>query len=338
MTSRSLSTPSRALRRWSAASLAVVTAVGMVILAGFAGTPVAAAGQPSVGLGKASPFAVLAGTTVTNTGPTKISGSVGLHPGSAVTGFPPGTVKNGSIHTADAVALQAKNALTTAYHDAAGRTPATTVSGNLGGRNLSPGVYKSASALRLTGTVTLNAHNDPNAVFIFQAGSTLITASSSTVRLVGGAQSCHVFWQVGSSATLRTNTTFVGTLMALTSASLQTGATVSGRVLARNGGVTLDDNTITRPASCVTAAASSSSTASPSASGGSSGTPSSAGPVIPQGPPETGVAGASHPGGGVLMVFGGLALFGSVIAMGQATRRRRRVPIDGGPSRRPRRG
>jgi hypothetical protein len=108
-------------------------------------------------------------------------------------------------------------------------------------------VYKATSGLGLTGTVTLNAHNNPNAVFIFQAGSTLITASSSTVKLIGGAQACNVFWQVGSSATLGTNTTFVGSILALTSASVQTGATVDGRVLARNGQVSLDDNTITAP-------------------------------------------------------------------------------------------
>ena len=148
--------------------------------------------------------------------------------------------------------MLAQSDLTTAYNSAAGRTPATTVSGDLGGRTLTPGVYKSASSMGLTGTVRLDAANDPAAVFIFQAGSTLITASNSTVQLIRGAQPCNVFWQVGSSATLGTNTTFVGTVMALTSATLVTGANVSGRILARNGSVTLDSNTVTRPTSCIT--------------------------------------------------------------------------------------
>jgi Ice-binding-like len=343
VTSHSLGQPSLALRRGSAALLALVTAVAAVILSGFAATPVAAAGQPQVGLGKAAPYAVLAGTTVTNTGPTKISGDLGLSPGSAVTGFPPGLVKNGSVHAATPGAKQAKEALTSAYLDAKGRTPATPVAHDLTGRNLAPGVYAAASFLRLTGTVTLNAHNDPNAVFIFQAGSTLITASRSAVRLVGGAQSCHVFWQVGSSATLGTRSTFVGTILALTSASLQTGATVKGRVLARNGAVTLDNNVITRPGPCATVRATSSPTASASrsSSGGSGGSGSSAspgssggssGPVIPTGPPETGVAVPSRPGGTVLMLIGALALFGAVVVTSQGTRRRRGLS-GRGPSR-----
>jgi hypothetical protein len=234
-------------RGFAAAVLAVGTALAMVILLGFAGTSAALSSQPPVGLGTAKSFAVLAGTTVTNTGPSHISGDLGVSPGSAVTGFPPGQV-NGTQHVADAVALQAQSDLTTAYNDAAGRTPATVVSADLGGQTLAPGVYKATSTMGLTGTVILDAQGDSNAVFIFQAGSSLITASSSTVRLIHGAQPCNVFWQVGSSATLGTNTTFVGSILALTSASVQTGTTVAGRVLARNGQVSLDTNTITRPA------------------------------------------------------------------------------------------
>ncbi|WP_406271473.1 ice-binding family protein [Nocardia sp. NBC_00881] len=215
---------------------------GLVVLGG-----VASAAQPPVGLGTATPFAVLAGTTVTNTGPSIISGDLGVSPGSAVTGFPPGTVINGTQHVADAVALQAQNDLTTAYNDAAGRTPAIGVPADLGGLTLVAGVYNTAGPMGLTGTVTLDAQGDPNAVWIFQAGSTLITASNSTVALINGASPCNVFWQVGSSATLGTNTTFVGTIMALTSISVQTSSTVNGRVLARNGQVSLDDNIITRP-------------------------------------------------------------------------------------------
>ncbi|MGA3354975.1 MAG: ice-binding family protein [Acidimicrobiales bacterium] len=228
----------------------------------------ASAAQPPVGLGTAASFAVLAGTTVTNTGPSTISGDLGVSPGTAITGFPPGKVINGTQHAADAVALQAQSDLTTAYKDAAGRIPATTVSKDLGGQTLAPGVYKATSGLGLTGTLTLNAQNNPSAVFVFQAGSTLITASSSTVKLTGGAEACNVFWQVGSSATLGTNSTFVGSILALTSATAQTGTTVEGRVLARNGQVSLDDNTITLPtcAAATTTTTSASTTTTTSAS------------------------------------------------------------------------
>ncbi len=227
---------------------------------------VAFAAQPAVGLGTATSFAVIAGSTVTNVGPTVVSGDLGVSPGSAVTGFPPGAVINGTMHVADAVALQAQNDVTTAYNDAAGRTPVVDQTGqDLGGQTLVGGVYQAANAMALTGTVTLDAQGDPNTVFIFQAGSTLITASSSTVALIGGAQACNVFWQVGSSATLGTSTTFVGTVLALTSATLGTGATLQGRVFARNGQVSMDTNTITRP-SCVTTTPTVTATPSPTPS------------------------------------------------------------------------
>jgi LPXTG-motif cell wall-anchored protein len=231
----------------------VGAAAALVLLAGVVAAPAALAAsvQPTVGLGTATPFAVLAGQSVNNTGPSVVSGDLGVSPGTAVTGFPPGTVTNGTIHAADAVAAQAEADLTTAYNDAAGRTPADAVSTDLGGQTLAPGVYNAASSMGLTGTVTLDAGGNPNAVFIFQAGSTLITASNSTVSLINGGSPCNVFWQVGSSATLGTDTTFVGSILALTSASVQTGSTVAGRVLARNGSVTLDDNSITRP-NCAT--------------------------------------------------------------------------------------
>lgn len=181
-----------------------------------------------------------------------IGGDLGLSPGTAVTGFPPGTVL-GTQHVTDAVALQAKNDLTTAYNDAAGRGPAVDQSNkNLGGQTLVGGVYRASAAMALTGTLTLDAQGDPSTVFVFQAGSTLITSSSSTVQLIGAAQACNVFWQVGSSATLGTSTSFVGTIMALTSATLQTNARLEGRVLARNGAVVLDSNVISSP-SCATA-------------------------------------------------------------------------------------
>jgi Ice-binding-like len=220
----------------------VPIAVAAVVVAAQSG---ASAAQSPVGLGTASAFAVLAGTTVTNTGPSVVTGDLGVSPGTAVTGFPPGTVL-GAQHDADAVALQAQSDLTTAYNDAAGRTPPVSVSGDLVGKTLTPGVYKSTSSLGLTGTVTLNGEGDPGAVFIFQVASTLITGSASHVDLTGGAQACNIFWQVGSSATLGTHSTFAGNVLALTSISVETGTTVDGRVLARNGQVSLDDNTITR--------------------------------------------------------------------------------------------
>src|SRR6478735_1772767 len=201
--------------------LAVGTLTAMGLVAGITAAPVASAAsvQAPVGLGTATSFAVLAGAAVTNTGPSMISGDLGVSPGTAVTGFPPGLVSNGTIHSADAVAAQAQADLTTAYNDAARRTPRDAVPPDLGGLTLLPGVYNRATTMGLTGTVTLNAQGNPNAVFIFQAGSSLITASNSTVALINGASPCNVYWQVGSSATLGTNTTFVGTIMALTSIS-----------------------------------------------------------------------------------------------------------------------
>ena len=216
--------------------------------------PVASDGPPPVRLGTADRFAVLAGSTVTNTGPSTINGDLGLSPGTAVTGFPPGTV-NGTTQAANAVALEAKADLTAAYDNAVGRTRATPAPADLGGRTLTPGVYQSASSLALTGELELDAKGDPNAVFVFQAGSTLISASASRVRLVNGAQPCNVFWQVGSSATLGTTTNFAGNILALTSITMNDGVKLNGRALARNGAVTLIDDTITAP-HCATASAS----------------------------------------------------------------------------------
>jgi hypothetical protein len=224
-----------------AATLGAVAVLSIMTLA-FASAALAA--QAPVNLGTTSSYAVLAGTTVTNTGPTLVNGNLGLSPGSSVTGFPPGLVTGGVQNVANAQAVQAQSDLVTAYDDAAGRTPATTVLGDsLGGLTLVAGLY-SGGALDLTGTLTLDAQGDTGAVFIFQAASTLITASASRVNLVNGASPCNVFWQVGSSATLGTTTIFKGTILALTSIGLNTGATVDGRLLARNGAVTLDDNTI----------------------------------------------------------------------------------------------
>jgi Ice-binding-like len=239
-------------RRLSYAWLAVLPATAAGAIAMFIVAQPAIAETAPVGLGTAGSFAVLAGTTVTNTGPSVISGDLGVSPGTAVTGFPPGTVSNGTIHSADGVAGGAQSDLTTAYNDAAGRSPTAGVPAFIGaGQTLDPGVYKASSSLDVGGALTLDAHGDPDAVFIFQAASTLVTDSASRVILTDGAQACNVFWQVGSSATLGTDSAFTGSILALTSISVDTGDTIAGRALARNGAVTLDDDTITSP-TCAT--------------------------------------------------------------------------------------
>ena len=200
-----------------------------------------------ISLGTSQGFAVLGGSTVTNTGGTVITGDVGVSPGSAITGFPPGTVV-GTIHAADAPAGQAQSDLTTAYNAAAGTPCTVDLTGqNLGGLTLTPGVYCFTSSAQLTGTLTLNLQGNPNAFFLFKIGSTLTTASGSSVLLINsGGTTCptNLFWQVGSSATFGTATSFLGNVLALTSITLTTGATLNGRALARNGAVTLDTNTI----------------------------------------------------------------------------------------------
>jgi hypothetical protein len=211
-------------------------------------TAATTSGQAPVALGSATTFAVLAGSTVTSTGGTTVNGDLGVSPGTTLTGAP--TV-NGTTHLGDPAAAQAQLDLTTAYNDAAGRTlGAVTVAGNLGGQTLAPGLYKSTSSLEISsGDLTLDAQGDANAVFIFQMGSTLTTTSGRQVILSGGAKAANIFWQVGSSATLGTTSVFKGNILALTSITVTTGAAVEGRLLARNGAVTFDANTITSPTS-----------------------------------------------------------------------------------------
>lgn len=213
-----------------------------------------ASAQTAPSLGSAQSFAVLAGSTTTNTGPSVVTGDLGVSPGSAVTGFPPGLVVSGTIHGADAAALAAQTSVTAAYNSLASQACNSDLTGqDLGGHVLTAGVYCFSSSAGLTGTLTLDAQGDANAVFIFKVGSTLTTASGSSVVLINGGSLCNVFWQVGSSATLGTGTSFTGNILALTSITLTTGAAITGRTLARNGAVTLDSNSVT--ATCATAPA-----------------------------------------------------------------------------------
>jgi type VI secretion system secreted protein VgrG len=191
------------------------------------------------------PFAVLAGTTVTCAGGSTITGDVGVSPGSAIVGFPAPCTDVGTLHAADATAAAGEADLTTAYTTLAGLPCAATIGPNLAGLTLTQGVYcVGAAASNLTGTLTLDAQGNPNAVFIFLMSSTLITSPGSTVSLVNGANACAVEWQVSSSATIDVGTTFVGNILALTSISMNNGARLTGRALARNGAVTLDTNTV----------------------------------------------------------------------------------------------
>lgn len=225
-------------------ALALVCATAVLI--GLIGPPSANAATAPVSLGSAAKFAVLAGSTITNTGPTVITGDLGLSPGTAVTGFPPGQVL-GTVHVADAIAAQAKRDLTAAYLDVASRPTTATVPVELGGTTKTPGVYSSpAGTFGITGTLTLDARGDPTAIFIFKAASTLITASASNVKLINGARAGKVYWQVGSSATLGTNSTIRGNILALASITVTTGVKVIGRALTQNAAVTLDNNTIVR--------------------------------------------------------------------------------------------
>jgi hypothetical protein len=258
--------------------LAALTITSLLMVSGV----FAATGK--VNLGTASNFSVLAGTTVTSIPPTTMNAELGLSPGSSVTGAPSAS----ATHIDDSAAVKAKADLGSAYTQAAAE-PATQLTPNPGvidvsGKSFTPGVYKASSAILLaSGSVTLNAEGNPNAVFVFQMASTLKTASGTSVVLENGAQACNVYWQVGSSATLGTNSTFVGTIMALTSITSTTGVHVNGRLLAENGAVTLDSNTITT-SQC---------------SGATTTTPTTqTTPTKPGSPPVTPPVGITNPGGG----------------------------------------
>ncbi len=305
--------PNARRTRWgmvSVAALALVVAL-----------PSGAQAATAPPLGTADSFVVLAGAGITNTGPTTLNGDVGTFPTTSITGF--GTVTlNGTNNAGNAVTQGAKDDLVVAYDAAAGAGPATAISVELGGRTLTPGVY-SGGELGLTGTLTLDGGGDPDAVFIFQATSTLITASASRVTVING-NPCNVFWQVTSSATLGTRSQFVGTIMALTDISLTTGATIEGRALARNGAVTLQANTITTPVCTLTGGPSPSPTpTTPESTTGPTGTSGDQVTDVPEGAVGTGDGSTSGGNGTPGLVAATLLTVGAGFATVVALRRRR---------------
>ena len=209
----------------------------------------ASGATPYVSLKTAGDFVVLAGSAITSTGFTFVNGNVGISPGTAITGFPPGIVK-GTIHQADAVAAQAKQDLNDAYNDAKSRTGApVTLTGELGGRTLGPGLYVSASSLGLdSGDLTLDAAGNEDAIWVFQIASSFVTLQNRKVILVGMARADNVFWNVGSSTTIGLGGVMVGNFLTQVSITVKTGAVTEGRYLTQTGAVTLDpDTTINRP-------------------------------------------------------------------------------------------
>jgi hypothetical protein len=208
----------------------------------------AACSQQPIALGSAANFAALAGSTITNTGPTSITGDIGVSPGTGITGFGPGVVI-GTQHSGDGVSAQGIADLTTAYNEAAGRVLCpVSVAGNLGGMTLAPGLYKSTGSLEISaGDLTLDGQGDPTAVFIFQMASTLNTTSGRQVFLINGASAQNIFWQVGTSATIGSTSSIFGTVMADQAITLSTGATVTGRLLARIAATNFDSNVVVLP-------------------------------------------------------------------------------------------
>jgi type VI secretion system secreted protein VgrG len=250
-----------------------------LVLLSTSGASAATVIDGPVNLGTAATYGVLGASAVTNTGPTVVNGDLGVSPGTSITGFgaAPNGVVNGTIHQTDAAAAQAQRDTTTAYDVAASLTPTRTGLTELNGLSLTPGVY-SGGALSLANTGALTLAGSANSVWVFQAASTLTIGSGTRITITGGASSCNVFWQVGSSATVGTGAQFQGTVLALQSVTATTGATVVGRLLARTGAVTLDTNTITASAGCPTPGTPSQTTA----------------PTITSGAPTTATAGTPY--------------------------------------------
>ena len=296
-----------AFQRTFASKTTLISATAFMAVAALSLSSSAHAAQPPVGVGTAASYAVLAGSGITNTGATTISGTAGGDLGSSPTGTFTGdtfVTTTGTKFTAvNAQTTQAKADLVTAYNDAAGRVPvAQTISADLAAAHLDPGVYKSASSLLLSGVLTLDAHNDPNAVFIFQAVSSLTTMSGSSVALLNGARACNVFWQIGSSATFGTTSDFNGRVLAHDSITANSNATFHGQLLASGGAVTLDTNTIVNDV-CETVVPTGTGTPSPTTTNGG-------------GLPNTDAPDFSTP----LLAGLGLAVLGSVVLV---ARRRR---------------
>ncbi|MDQ1534922.1 MAG: hypothetical protein QOF28_2683 [Actinomycetota bacterium] len=344
--------PIVAAGRRGATFLAVSIATGVALLGGTANAAIVG----TVPLATAAKYSVLAGSTVTNTGGSVLNRSLGLWPGTSVTGFPPGhVVPPATINKTNAAAHAAKNDLTTAYINAKGRPVNFTTTSNLANKHLQAGVYSgpSKSPLSLTGPLVLDGAGNLNSVFIFQTDSTLITASASTVTLINGAQECNVFWQVGSSATLGSGSVFRGTIMALASITVNSSVTIHGRALARSAAVTLINDVFVSP-TCAQATGGGGGptvTTSPTTGGttpgggtvapgtpGSPGTPgTNGGPGTPHvvGPPRTGGIPVSNQGSAwpavVLTLLAGLIGAGTTGAFLNRRVRARAATIDAAP-------
>ncbi|MGW0555226.1 ice-binding family protein [Streptomyces sp. NPDC002926] len=235
----------RTMTAWIAGVLALLVALAVVAV-----TPTQAKAATLVPLGTAQSFAVLAGSAVTNTGSSVITGDVGVSPSMALGGFPPGVVVDGTFHPGDAVAGQAQDDLGTAYDFAFAEPTQSNISAAPVTPTLVPGTYGATAGLLVNGIWTLDAQNNPDAVWVFKIPEGLTTTTTSSIVLANGAQACNVFWVVGESATIQAGSIFAGTIMALTSITVVSGANIQGRALARNGAVTLDTNVITRPDDC----------------------------------------------------------------------------------------
>jgi len=295
--------------------VAILAATSLLLGGGVADAAIV----PTIPLLTAEDYSVLAGSTVTNTGPSVLAQNLGLSPGSSITGFPPGIV-NGVTEQTTPAAATAQLDLTAAYLEAAARPLNATVTSDLTGLTLVGGVYAgpSKSPLTLAGNLTLDGAGDPNSVFIFQTDSTLITGSGSTVTLINGAQQCNVFWQVGISATLGTGSTFVGTILALTSISVTTGVTVHGRALARNGAVTLDTDTFNTPTCDLSAPTTTTSVATTTTTSGATTTSAASGATTTPGElPFTGSDSTPAVIVAILAVVAGIAM----VRIGRTARR-----------------